>query len=363
MSHKLLIDDCHKLAELKGGKFLSNEYTSSDEKYKWKCNDEHEWMASYHNVKKGSWCPDCAGKSKQTIEECHRLAEKQDGKCLSIQYVNNKKNLHWKCNQGHEWYSNFSNVKRGRWCNACRKKTIQDCQKIAETKGGKCLSVEYINKREKLKWECHLKHTWNASYNQIKNNQWCPECADRTKGEKLVRYCFEKMLKCDFKKVKPNWMINPKTGWKLELDGYNENMSVAFEHQGIHHEKDCPINHKLYKPDQWMRDDIKRQKCKERGITLIEVPEIGTRLKLKDVVPFLLSEFDKHNIAYPERAKSFQIDMKEFYAEYMNEKSTTGVDDFLSELDAMDFSDASLFEDLIVDEVNNLDFDDPALFN
>mgnify|MGYP000492252147 CR=1 FL=1 len=87
-----------------------------------------------------------------------------------------------------------------------------------------------------------------------------------------------------------------------------------------------------------MRDDIKRQKCKEHGITLIEVPEIGRRLKVKDVVPFLLSEFDKHNIAYPESAKSFQIDMKEFYAEYMNEKSTTGVDDLLSELDAMDFS-------------------------
>jgi hypothetical protein len=80
-------------------------------------------------------------------------------------------------------------------------------------------------------------------------------------------------------------------------------------------------------------------------------------------VPFLLSEFDKHNIAYPESAKSFQIDMKEFYAEYMNEKSITGVDDFLSQIDEFDFSDDSLFVDSIMDEVNNLDFDDPDLFN
>jgi len=55
--------------------------------------------------------------------------------------------------------------------------------------------------------------------------------------------------------------------------------------------------------------------------------------------------------------------MKEFYAKYMNEKSTTEVDDLLSELDAMDFSDNSLFVDSIVDELNNLDFDDPDLFN
>jgi hypothetical protein len=37
-------------------------------------------------------------------------------------------------------------------------------------------------------------------------------------------------------------------------------------------------------------------------------------------------------------------------------------DDFLSQLDEMDFSDNSLFVDSIVDEVNNLDFDDPDLF-
>lgn len=38
-------------------------------------------------------------------------------------------------------------------------------------------------------------------------------------------------------------------------------------------------------------------------------------------------------------------------------------EDFLSQLDEMDFSDESLFVDSIVDEVNNLDFDDPSLFN
>jgi len=80
-------------------------------------------------------------------------------------------------------------------------------------------------------------------------------------------------------------------------------------------------------------------------------------------VHFLLSEFYKHNIAYPESAKSFEIDMKEFYDEYINEKSTTGIDDILKELDTIDFNDESLFADSVIDELENWDFEDPDLFN
>ena len=66
------------------------------------------------------------------------------------------------------------------------------------------------------------------------------------------------------------------------------------------------------------RDEIKRQKCREQGITLIAVPEVRRRLKINDLVPFILSEFDKYNIPYPESAKSFQIDWTEFNAQYKN---------------------------------------------
>jgi hypothetical protein len=51
------------------------------------------------------------------------------------------------------------------------------------------------------------------------------------------------------------------------------------------------------------------------------------------------------------------------YTENLNEKSTTGVDDLLSQIDEFNVSDDSLFVDSIVDEVINLDFDDPELFN
>ena len=126
------------------------------------------------------------------------------------------------------------------------------------------------------------------------------------------------MLLCYFIKEHPDWLVNPKTGYILELDGYNEQMKIAFEHQGIHHEVDLSKDHLRYDATQIYRDEIKRQKCREQGITLIAVPEVRRRLKINDLVPFILSEFDKYNIPYPESAKSFQIDWTEFNAQYKN---------------------------------------------
>jgi hypothetical protein len=360
------MDDVQNLAKIKGFKFLSKEYKNAHTKYLWGCSKGHKWISKYYNIHSGYGCPDCANVKPRTITDAQTLASKKGLKFLSTEFKNTKTKYLWACHEGHEWISNFNDIDQGYGCPDCsgtRLKNIQDVHDLAKMRGFKFLSTEYTNAHTKYLWGCSKGHKWISPYYNIHSGSGCPFCSDKTRGEKLTRYCFEKFFDCDFKKIRPDWMRNPQTNYPLELDGYNENMNLAFEHQGIQHEKDCPTSNRFYNPKQLVRDEIKREKCKERGITLIEVPEIGRRLKLKDVVPFLLSEFDKHNIAYPESAKSFQIDMREFYAEYMNEKSTTGVDDLLSELDAMDFSDDSLFVDSIMDEVNDLDFDDPDLFN
>ena len=43
---------------------------------------------------------------------------------------------------------------------------------------GKCLSTEYVNVYTKMKWECKCKHTWDSTFNNIKNcKTWCPTCS------------------------------------------------------------------------------------------------------------------------------------------------------------------------------------------
>jgi hypothetical protein len=48
------------IAELKGGRLLSEKYICSDLKLKFECDTGHVWWALPHNVTSGHWCPKCA---------------------------------------------------------------------------------------------------------------------------------------------------------------------------------------------------------------------------------------------------------------------------------------------------------------
>ena len=41
--------------------------------------------------------------------------------------------------------------------------TIKDTQGIAEARGGKCLSTEYVNSNTHLEWECSEGHHWETT--------------------------------------------------------------------------------------------------------------------------------------------------------------------------------------------------------
>ena len=60
----------------------------------------------------------------------------------------------------------------------------------------------------------------------------------------------------------------------IELDGYNEQVEIAFEYQGIHHEKLHHWNNhdKQLLFEQKQRDSHKVSECARRGITLIVIP-------------------------------------------------------------------------------------------
>jgi len=48
---------------------------------------------------------------KLTIEEMHKLAKKRGGKYLSDNYINARTKLHWECAEGHQWRSTPDNIK------------------------------------------------------------------------------------------------------------------------------------------------------------------------------------------------------------------------------------------------------------
>ena len=116
------IEEMHLIAQERGGKCLSDTYINNNVKLSWECAEGHQWEAIPGSVRRGSWCPECAGKTPLTIEEMHRLAQKRNGKCISHTYVNFRTKILWECAEGHQWESSPANVKRGSWCSQCRKK-------------------------------------------------------------------------------------------------------------------------------------------------------------------------------------------------------------------------------------------------
>ena len=62
-----------------------------------------------------------------------------------------------------------------------RKYTIDDMQKWAGKKGGRCISRKYDGAHYHLKWRCKSGHTWMAKPTNIMSGKWCPLC----RNEKL----------------------------------------------------------------------------------------------------------------------------------------------------------------------------------
>lgn len=97
-----------------------------------------------------------------------------------------------------------------------------------------------------------------------------------SQGELRARAYLESRFKKSFPKSRPDFMVNPVTGSKynLELDCYNPELQLAVEYNGAQHYVYNTFFHKNKEAfyNQKYRDELKRLRCKELGITLIEIP-------------------------------------------------------------------------------------------
>lgn len=87
-----------------------------------------------------------------------------------------------------------------------------------------------------------------------------------------------------FPKYKPKDLINPKTGKRLELDGYCTDLKIAFEHNSKFH-----IGNEE-------RDLVKHSYCKSKGIKLLVTNDLFNEVKRVDLLNYLLDELSKSGI-------------------------------------------------------------------
>lgn len=106
------------------------------------------------------------------------------------------------------------------------------------------------------------------------------------KTEEICRDIFEKIFKKKFPSVRPVFLKNPVTGHNLELDGYCEELKLAFEYDGVQHAEFNKHFHK--RPNEFIyqikKDDFKSKKCKIEGIDLIRIPHYIHKESLEDYI-------------------------------------------------------------------------------
>lgn len=109
------------IAKQRGGKCLSTQYINSKEKLLWQCSKRHKWEATPFSIKvRKSWCPICARNQPLGLENMQKLARSRSGKCLSVEYFNVKTSMLWQCKSEHIFKSTPDNIMQGRWCPFCK---------------------------------------------------------------------------------------------------------------------------------------------------------------------------------------------------------------------------------------------------
>jgi len=123
---------------------------------------------------------------------------------------------------------------------------------------------------------------------------------ERNKSEATLREILQELFGKQFPNIRPSWLKNPDSGAILELDCYCKELNLAFEYQGRQHFEPVSFFGGADSfESQKIRDEHKREICKERGVTLVEIDgrvyDHNSKKAMKKHVKTLLKKFKVGN--------------------------------------------------------------------
>lgn len=117
------------------------------------------------------------------------------------------------------------------------------------------------------------------------------------KGEEKCREIFEKLFNKPFERIRPDFLKNDCTDINMEIDGYNDELKLGFEYQGVQHYKHTPYFHKDIQDfnKQIYRDNLKQEILEKNGIQVIYVPY---SVEFDDLEDFVKKSLKKYNYQF-----------------------------------------------------------------
>jgi hypothetical protein len=195
-----------------------------------KCNTKEKITFQRFKTRKFK-CSEC--KNIKKYAELLKYVSSKNGILLTKKYSGSHKKYRFECKYGHLWSAIPT---KNSWCPECagKNKNITHIRRLAQQRGGKLLSKDFIGVDQKYLFRCSVGHEFSMSFSKMQGGQWCSICTKGSKSEELVRTVMEQVFQSEFKRIRPNWLKNDRSS-SMELDGYSEQLKIAFEYQGRQH--------------------------------------------------------------------------------------------------------------------------------
>jgi hypothetical protein len=183
-----------------------------------------------------------------TIKHLQIAANRRGGVCLTEVYTTIKAKYKFRCKEEHEFESSASNILHNKsWCPHCarqgvdvkqaeikRRNTLQKTlherlARYTESKGGRLVSKEYIDRHTKYQFRCKGKHLWEATADQVLHKrEWCGECRKLAKelklrGKERLKWCAAEhggvMLSTEYVTMKDKYLFRCSEGHEWNMKG------------------------------------------------------------------------------------------------------------------------------------------------
>ena len=146
-------------------------------------------------------------KNDEKFNEIIKIIKEKNGTSEVKSYVNYEYEFEVTCSKNHTRKTSYNRlVYNGYWCRVCAlsnstiiiKKTVEDMEKLALSRGGKFLSETYDGSECEKLWLCEYGHEFERTPHSVSQGYWCIECqkikAENKKKER-IRLTTEKIEK------------------------------------------------------------------------------------------------------------------------------------------------------------------------
>jgi hypothetical protein len=250
-------------------------------------------------------CNGCSGQRKYNIDDYVKLAKESNLQFIDIaipQTTKDKSN--WLCINNHKWNTTYHSIQGCATCLECSKikkhnnmrKTLSEFIDIATKIHGlhtyDYSKVKYVSSGTHVIIICRVDNHGEfiqSPSSHINKMSGCPKCGG-CKSENICDELLSDLTGEHFMKVRPEFLN------KLELDGFNDKLKLAYEYQGKQHYEVVPYFHRNGEHDlikQQTNDKIKKQLCKDNNIDLIEIPYKYNYKRPVEMKVFIMIEIEK----------------------------------------------------------------------